>query len=610
MYLPFKPKRRTKATIAKEKGLEPLAEFIMDNEVEGTVEELAERFIVEHNNIKSIDGAIEGAGYIIAEWFSENATARKVIREELIDKGILEVSVTKEWEEKRSKFELYYNYKEPVKSIPSHRFLAIRRGESEKVLSVKINIDKELILSKIELLLFSRKHKRREYLSTVLEDAYHRLIFPSVESDILSELKDRSDEEAIEVFAANLRKLLMTPAAGSIRVMGADPGFRTGCKVVSIDETGKVLDVSTIFPIMSAEKTEEAKDIVLELIKKDKIKAVAIGNGTASRETYAFFKAIVPNEVTVSIISEAGASVYSASDVARKEFPDYDVSVRGAISIARRFQDPLAELVKIDPKSIGVGQYQHDVNQSLLKKKLDNVVVMVVNQVGVDLNTASYHLLRYVSGIGDVLAKNIVGYRDEHGLFKNRRDLLNVPKFGEKAFQQSAGFLRIQNGDNLLDSTGIHPEAYHIVERIMADLNATCDKLIRNKELISSIDPADYVTEEFGLPTIQDILNELLYPGKDPRKDFEIFEFSDEVKEFEDVKENMILKGVVTNVTKFGAFVDIGIHQDALIHISEISNKFVKNPEEAISVGDKVRVKVIKVDPELRRVYLSLKQAK
>jgi len=610
IYLPFKPKRRTKATIAKEKGLEPLAVSLLDENIPGTPEELAPAYISEEKGVNSIEEALEGAGHIIAEWFSENAAVRKMIRTEMAEKGIMVVTVTDDWKEQRTKFEQYYDYKEPVRSIPSHRFLAMRRGEHEKVLSMHLEIEKEPLLAKIALLLYNYKHVRLQFLDEVLKDSFQRLIFPSVESDILSEHKHKSDEEAIEVFAENLRKLLLSPGAGNTTALGVDPGFRTGCKLVVLDETGKLLDMTTIFPTKPQENIEESTKVVNKLIEKYSIKTVAIGNGTASRETYAFFKHAVPENIIVSVVNESGASIYSASEAAREEFPDHDVTVRGSVSIGRRFQDPLAELVKIDPKSIGVGQYQHDVNQSSLKKKLDNVVISVVNLVGVELNTASYHLLRYVSGIGEVLAKNIVKYRDKHGMFQNRDSLYEVSKFGERAFQQSAGFLRIPQGENVLDSTGIHPESYKIVTRMAESLSKNVTDLIRNKTLLSKLNPEQFVTDTFGIPTIKDIIEELENPGRDPRKDFEIFEFNEEVMEFEHVKVDMILKGVITNVTRFGAFVDIGVHQDALIHISELANKFIRSPEEVVSVGDKIKAKVIKVDPELKRIHLSIKALK
>jgi uncharacterized protein len=607
IYLPYKPKRRTKATIAKEKGLEPLALAIMDETVTDSLEVLAEPFISEEKKVKSVQEAAAGAGHIIAEQFSENAALRKAIRREIAETGALCVSVTNDWQDRRSKFEQYYDYSEAVKTIPSHRILAIRRGESEKVLKTRIDSNKESLQGKSRSMLFQDSHPRHEYLDTVFADALGRLLLPSIEQDIHMELKKRADEEAIGVFASNLEKLLLAPPAGNLRVMGVDPGYRTGCKLVVLDETGKLLDTATIYPTKPREKIEESARVVKELIEKHNIVSVTIGNGTASRETRLFFKEVVPEHVIVSVISEAGASVYSASEAGREEFPEHDVTVRGAVSIGRRFQDPLAELVKIEPKSIGVGQYQHDVNQGLLKTKLDQVVGLVVNRVGVELNTASYHLLKYVSGIGTTLAKNIVEYRDQNGMFTSREDLKHVRMFGARAFQQGAGFLRLRNGRNPLDATGIHPESYFIVEQMCKNSTEPITRLIRNKPLISTIKPEDYITDEFGLPTIRDILKELETPGRDPREDFELFEFEEGVETLEDLREGMVLKGVVTNVTRFGAFVDVGVHQDGLVHISELSHEFVSNPEKVIHVGDKVKVKVLNVDHQLKRIQLSIK---
>ena len=607
IYLPYKPKRRTKATVAKEKGLEPLALSILDESVNETLEILAQPFLSEEKQVNSIEDALEGAGHIIAEIYSENAGLRKRIREEMAEKGLLVVSVTKEFENERSKFEQYYDFSEAVKTIPSHRILAIRRGETEKVLKFHINIDKELVQNKFRDMLFPSTHPRYQYLDNVLQDALNRLILPSIEQDIQGEMKKRADEEAIKVFALNVENLLLSSPAGNLRVMGADPGYRTGCKLVVLDETGKLLDTANIFPTKPKEDIEGATKTVKQLIEKYKVQAVAIGNGTASRETHQFFKSVVPEGVIVTVISEAGASVYSASAAGREEFPDKDVTVRGAVSIGRRFQDPLAELVKIEPKSIGVGQYQHDVNQPLLKTKLDHVVTSVVNRVGVEVNTASYHLLKYVSGIGPTLAKNIVEYRNGNGMFKKREELNNVRMFGARAFQQSAGFFRLRQGENPLDSTGIHPESYFIVENMCKKAEVDLPRLLRNKELLSNIKPEEFVTDAFGIPTIKDIMKELETPGRDPRQDFEVFEFEEGVETIEDLQEGMVLKGVVTNVTRFGAFVDIGVHQDGLVHVSELSHDFITNPEEVVTVEDKVKVKVMSVDLKLNRIQLSIK---
>lgn len=607
LYLPYKPKRRTKATIAKEKGLGPLSELILDEKRSGSPEKLAVDFVDKEKGVHSIDEALEGAGHIIAEIYSENPDIRKGIRSEISNKGLLKVNVTKDFADKRTKFEQYYDYSENIKSIPSHRMLAIWRGESEKTLNSSIEVDTDLLQSKFQSGTISEKQQRRDFLQDSFADALKRLLLPSIKNDIIKEKKKSADEEAILVFASNMEKLLLAPMAGDLRLIALDPGFRSGCKVVALDETGKLLENTTIFPNKPQEKIKEASKVIKDLIEKHKIEAIAIGNGTASREAHAFIKSLAPKEMIISIVSEAGASVYSASKEAREEFPDHDVTVRGAVSIGRRFQDPLSELVKIDPKSIGVGQYQHDVNQSLLSKKLDAVIISVVNRVGVDINMASYHLLKYVSGIGETLAKNILEYRNQNGAFKLRKELMKVPKFGAKAFIQGAGFLRIRKGNNPLDSTGIHPESYSIVDAMSKKFDVKTGDLIQNTSLLSTLNASDYITDNFGLLTIKDIIAELKKPGRDPRKDFELFEFDDDVENIDDLVEDMDLKGVVTNVTNFGAFVDIGVHQDGLVHISELSNTFVTNPEKIVSVGDKVKVKVIKVDKILKRIQLSMK---
>ncbi|MFC1848857.1 Tex family protein [candidate division CSSED10-310 bacterium] len=607
IYLPYKPKRRTKATIAREKGLEPLAQAIVDAMISVPLETLARPYVNEEKGVPSIEAALEEAGYIIIESYSEHAPLRKVLREELAERGILSVSVTKDFAGKRSKFEQYYEFQEAVKTIPSHRFLAIKRGDAEKVLKSRIELDKDKLQRKLRPLVFDDEHPRSEYLIALFNLALNGRLLPSLELEVQKELKTRADEDAIKVFATNLENLLLAPPAGNLRVLAVDPGLRTGCKLVVLDETGKLLDMATIFPNKPAQDVAGATKTVRELLAKHSYVAVAIGNGTASRETRTFFKAIMPEHVIVSVVNEAGASVYSASEVGRLEFPDHDATVRGSISIGRRFQDPLSELVKIDPKAIGVGQYQHDVHQGLLRDKLDSVVTSVVNRVGVELNNASQQILKYVSGINDTVAKNIVNYRNEHGMFQRREDLLSVKMFGQKAFQQSAGFLRLRAGDNPLDSTGIHPESYAIVENMNRELKCSFNELIGNKTLISRIKPEQFVTENFGIPTIQDIIKELENPGRDPRKDFEVFEFEESIQTIEDLKEGMTVKGVVTNVTRFGAFVDIGVHQDGLVHISNLSHQFVTNPEEVIAVGEKVTCQILNIDLELKRIQLSIK---
>jgi len=607
LYLPYRPKRRTKATVAKEKGLEPLALLILDPQSTLSAEELAPEFVNSEKGVESVAEALEGAGHIIAELFNEKVELRGAVRRLMAAEGMLNVAVTPEHADKRSKFEQYYEYSEGVRKIPSHRILAVFRGQEEEVLRARVELERERLLSQVQELAYDSSHPRATFLGEVLDDAVKRLILPAIELEIKNELKTRADEEAIMVFASNLEKLLLAAPAGSLRVLGVDPGYRTGCKVVALDETGKLLDKGTIYPTKPKEDVEGAKKQIVTLLEKHRIQAVAIGNGTASRETHSFFKSFLPEGGICSLVSEAGASVYSASAVAREEFPDEDVTVRGAISIARRFQDPLSELVKIDPKSIGVGQYQHDVNQTLLARKLDTVVESVVNRVGVDLNNASYHLLRYVAGIGPSLAKNIVRYRDENGKFSNRRQLMNVRMFGDKAFLLSAGFLRIRDGENPLDSTGIHPETYDIVQHMADDATVPLSQLIRNEEAVKAIVLNRYVSDQFGLPTLKDIIDELRKPGRDPRKNFELFEYEEGVEEIDDLEVGMELPGVVSNVTHFGAFVDIGVHQDGLVHVSELSHQYIRSPEEVVSVGDKVKVKVISVDKELKRIQLSIK---
>lgn len=607
IYLPYRPKRRTKATVAREKGLEPLALLVLDDSSPLPPDEMAVAFVDAEKGVETVSEALEGAGHIIAEWFSEKVELRGAVRRLMAAEGMLNVAVTPEYAEKRSKFEQYYEYSEGVRRIPSHRILAVFRGQEEEVLRARVELERDRLLSRVGSLAYDPSHPRAAFLGQVLDDAVKRLILPAIELEIKNELKTRADEEAVMVFASNLEKLLLAAPAGSMRVLGVDPGYRTGCKLVVLDETGKLLDKGTIFPTKPKEDVDGAGKQVKSLLEKHRFQAVAIGNGTASRETQAFFKGILPPGIVCSLVSEAGASVYSASAVAREEFPDEDVTVRGAVSIARRFQDPLSELVKIDPKSIGVGQYQHDVNQTLLARKLDTVVESVVNRVGVDLNSASYHLLRYVAGIGPSLARNIVRYRDENGKFSSRRQLMNVRMFGDKAFLLSAGFLRIRDGENLLDSTGIHPETYDIVQRMAGDAAVPLSQLIRNEEAVKAIVLSRYVSDQFGLPTLQDIIAELRKPGRDPRKNFELFEYEEGVEEIDDLEVGMELPGVVSNVTHFGAFVDIGVHQDGLVHVSELSHRFIRSPEEVVSVGDKVKVKVLSVDKELKRIQLSIK---
>ncbi len=610
LYLPYKPKRRTRALMAKERGLEPLAMAILAGAVDRDPGEMAAAYVaVGESGLEDVETVLTGASDILAEQFSETASLRQVVRTLMMRKGRMRVTVTDEWKDKRSKFEQYYEYEEPVAGMPSHRVLAVRRGEREKVLKSRIDLDMDHLVDNIHSLVFSGNHVHAPFLLETLRDALKRLVLPSIELDVRSELKRNADEEAIRVFASNLEHLLLSPPAGNLCVLGVDPGYRTGCKLVVLDDTGKLLAHDTIFPTKPAARTTESAETVEKLLEHWHFQAVAIGNGTASRETEQFFRSTLGNRCPVVVVNEAGASVYSASPEAREEFPDHDVTVRGSVSIGRRFQDPLSELVKIEPRAIGVGQYQHDVNQSLLKRKLDTTVESVVNRVGVDVNTASWHLLKYVAGIGDTVARNIVAYRDENGRFENRNQLKKVRLFGEKAFLQSAGFLRIRDGENPLDATGIHPESYAVVTEMADSIQLNIEKLIQNETGIRNLDVHRFVSEQFGLPTLQDIIRELRNPGRDPRDSFTFFSFTDGVNEIEDLYEGMIVNGIVTNVTNFGAFVDVGVHQDGLVHISELSHRFVRAPEEVVAVGQQVQVKVLSVDLALKRISLSIRQA-
>ena len=609
LYLPYKPKKRTKAVIAREMGAEPLAEDIVNPQVKGNPRMLAEKLLNSQNKISSVDEALELAGFILAENFSENLMLRSGLRDYLIKTGFLVSKVKKEFRDKRSKFEQYYKFSESVRTIPSHRILAVFRGESEGILRKSIETDLERPSHIFRKKLYSENHERAGFLDIVYSDSVKRLVFPSIENEIMSDLKKNADEKAVAVFATNLEKILLSAPAGNINIIALDPGFRTGCKLAVLDKTGKYIYNTTIFPTKPREEIEKSKIVMNDLINEYSINAVVIGNGTASRETFAFVKNNIPENIIVSVISESGASIYSASQAGREEFPELDVTVRGAISIGRRFQDPLSELVKLDPKSIGVGQYQHDVDQKLLGRRLETTVSSVVNRVGVDLNNSSAHILRYVSGIGDVLSKKILEHRDDNGIFTNRGELKKISKFGEKSFLQSAGFLRINGSENILDSTGIHPESYPVVIAICEDMKIGINDLVRNSELIDKIDSKKYVTENTGEFTINDILAELNKPGRDPRDSFDPVEFDDSVNSIKDLKQGMILNGIVTNITNFGAFIDIGVHQDGLAHISELSAKYVKDPYSVVSVGDRVKARVLKVDKELKRISLSLKNS-
>jgi len=613
LYLPFKPKRRTKASIARERGLEPLADLILAQEMTaGTPEEAVLPFVNPELEVPDVASALEGAGHILAERIAEDADLRAMVRRLTGEKGLIASRVAAESKDTVTKFEMYYDFREPLREVPSHRMLAMRRGEKEEVLFLSLVAPVEEILAGIKGRVIRGGSIFGPLLSGVAEDAYKRLLAPSIEVELRLEAKQRADEAAIRVFADNLRNLLLAPPAGGKRVLGIDPGLRTGCKLAAVDATGRYLGDSVIYPHTGEGKAEAARKELLRLVEAYESELIAVGNGTAGRETEQFAReslAGAGRHLPIVMVSEAGASVYSASEIAREEFPDLDLTVRGAISIGRRLQDPLAELVKIDPKSIGVGQYQHDVNQTQLKKSLDAVVESCVNYVGVDLNTASWALLSYVSGLGSSLAKAIVRYRDEHGTFPSRAALLKVPRFGAKAFEQSAGFLRIRGGSHPLDNTAVHPERYPVVEAMAADLGVSLAELTAEPSLAARIDPSRYLTESVGLPTLRDILEELKKPGRDPRKEFRAATFRDDVREISDLREGMVLQGVVTNVTAFGAFVDIGVHQDGLVHVSHLADRFIKDPGEAVSVGQVVKVKVLGADPERKRISLSIREA-
>lgn len=604
LYLPYRPKRRTRATIAKERGLEPLAEIIFRQQ-ESSPEKAAERFL--SDQVQTIDDAISGASDIVAEWINEDERARRQLRMLFEREAVIFSKVVKGKEQEGIKYSDYFEWSEPLKRCPSHRLLAMRRGEDEGFLRLSIEPKEESALEILERLFIKTGNACSGIVKNAISDSWKRLLAPSMETEFRKISKDKADEEAIKVFADNLRQLLLASPLGEKNVLAIDPGFRTGCKVVCLGRQGNLLHNETIYPHPPQNETAMSVKKILSLVNAYKIEAIAIGNGTASRETEELMRWIkFDRDLQVFVVSEAGASVYSASKIARDEFPEYDVTVRGAVSIGRRLMDPLAELVKIEPKSIGVGQYQHDVDQSKLKNTLDDVVVSCVNAVGVEVNTASSHLLTYVSGLGPQLAQNIVDYRTENGPFGSRQELLKVKRMGTKAFEQSAGFLRIRNAENPLDSSAVHPESYHVVEKMAADLGITVADLISNQARRSEIVPEKYVTEKAGLPTIKDILDELAKPGRDPRTRIKEFRFAD-IHSIDDVKEGMVVPGIVTNVTKFGAFVDIGVKQDGLVHISNLRKGFVKEPSEVVKLNQHVMVKVIQVDIERKRIQLSMK---
>jgi len=609
VFQPYRPKRRTRAIIAREQGLEPLADILFLQQSTALPDAEAARFVQADKGVADTAAALAGARDILAERFSDDATARAQLRDLFWREGVVKSKVMSDRQEAAAKFKDYFDWHEPVARIPSHRLLAIRRGETEGFLMLRMAVPEESALLILEPLFVTGTGPAAEQVRLAVQDGYKRLLGSAMEVELRLETKKRADAEAIRVFAENLRELLLTSPLGRKSVLAIDPGFRTGCKVVCLDQQGKLLHNDVIYPTAaSSTEVREAAEAVLSMVKKYQIEAIAIGNGTASRETETFVK-MLKLAIPVVMVNESGASIYSASEVAREEFPNHDVTVRGAVSIGRRLMDPLAELVKLDPKSIGVGQYQHDVDQPALKRSLDDVVISCVNVVGVEVNSASKQLLAYVSGLGPALAANIVNYRNEHGPFKSRAELKRVPRLGEKAFEQAAGFLRIRDGEQPLDASAVHPESYDLVARMAKDLNCSVNDLMRDARLRQTIQLPKYVTETVGLPTLNDILGELAKPGRDPRQKFEVFAFQNGVEKLEDLKPGMKLPGIVTNVTAFGAFVDIGVHQDGLIHVSQLADRFVKDPSEVVKVAQRVTVTVTEVDLPRKRIALSMKAA-
>lgn len=606
IYLPFKPKRRTKATVAKEKGLEPLAKTIYEQLSNVPSNSLAQKFINPSKDVVRASDALEGARHIMAEWVNENAILRSKIRSVFKRSAVMSSRVVKSKKTEGEKFKDYFEWEEPLSRAPSHRVLAMRRGEKEGFLKLDISINEEEAHTLLSRSVVKSTVYKKE-IDLAIKDSYKRLMKPSIESEFRVSSKEKADEEAINVFSDNLRELLLAPPLGQKNILAIDPGFRTGCKIVALDKQGKLLKNDVIFPHDSKLRQADAEQKIHSFVKKYQIEAIAVGNGTAGRETELFVKRLKLEDAQVISVNESGASIYSASDIAREEFPDQDITVRGAVSIGRRLADPLSELVKIDAKSIGVGQYQHDVNQSALKKQLDEVVTSCVNAVGVNVNTASKQLLSYVSGFGPLLAQNIIDFRKQNGAFKTRVTLKKVPRMGDKAYEQSAGFLKITKGKEVLDQTSVHPERYGLVKRMAKDVGTTVEMLISSSELRKKINLKQYVTSDVGLPTLTDILKELEKPGRDPRKEFEAFSFAEGVNEISDLHESMELDGIVTNVTNFGAFVDVGVHQDGLVHISQLSDKFVSDPKEVVKVNDQVKVRVTEVDVARKRIGLSMK---
>lgn len=617
LYLPYKPKRRTRATIAKEKGLEALAEWIKENNKAQisniSLTESAAKYIDAAKGLETVEQVLAGAADILAEGIADQAEIRAYLRDYFCKRGVFVSCIKGDHPEGSTKYEMYRDYSYGVSKIPPHNILALYRGEVEGILSLDIAFEEAEVMAYLEQREIRTKARNlKEFYQAMLKDSFNRLIKPSLIREVRSDRKEYADIESIQTFEANLRNLLLSPPAGMKPTLAIDPGFRTGCKAAVLDDTGKYLEYQAIFPHTGEEKRKQAAQTVKEFIRKYKIELIAIGNGTASRETDQFVGEVI-REIDAKpvkvIVNESGASIYSASDVAREEFPDLDITVRGAISIGRRLQDPLAELVKIDPKSIGVGQYQHDVNQKLLKQKLEESVESCVNYVGVDLNTASKELLTFVSGISPTIANNIVAYRNDQGAFKNRKELLKVAKLGKKSFEQAAGFLRIRNGENPLDNTAVHPESYKVIKQIAKSLNITLDKITQVDKKLNNIDLKKFVTEEIGLLTLQDAIAELEKPGRDPREQFQYATFQDGIAEISDLTEGMTLEGVVTNVVNFGAFVDVGVHQDGLVHISQLCDRFVSDPNEIVKVGQVVKVRVLEVNQKLNRISLSIKQA-
>jgi protein Tex len=605
IYLPYKPKRRTRAEVARENGLEPLARMLMKQNF-SDVEGVARGFV--KGKVESLDDALKGARDIISEWINENERARQMVRNRFRREAIITSKVLKGKEEEAIKYKDYFDYSEPLRRCSSHRYLAVMRGESEGFLKVSITPDEDVCYEDLYKLFVKGIFSSSKQVEKAVLDGFKRLLKPSIETEFAAFTKEKSDEEAIRVFAENLKQLLLAPPLGQKRVLGIDPGFRTGCKIVCLDAQGKLVHNETIYPHAPQHEITLAAKKITHLVESYDIQAIAIGNGTASRETEDFIQNLrYDRKIQVFVVSENGASIYSASKIAREEFPEYDVTVRGSVSIGRRLMDPLAELVKIEPKSIGVGQYQHDVDQSKLKKSLDQTVINCVNQVGVNLNTASKYLLTYVSGLSATMAQNIVDYRDSNGAFHSRNELIKVPRLGPKAFEQAAGFLRIPDAENPLDNSAVHPERYALVEKMAKDVKCSVNDLMKQKELRKNIKLEEYLSDNVGMPTLQDIMQELDKPGRDPRSKIEVFEFDKTIRKIEDLREGMVLPGIITNITNFGAFVDVGIKENGLVHLSQMADKYITDPSQVVSLHQHVQVRVQSVDLERKRVQLSMK---